>query len=277
MKQAMRTWCGFVVALLSIWGGAVAVSHASDIEADVEQKEGAGTASLDAGISPDGGDSTGEAAAMPREAATSPDTALTKQMSDNERPAVRKKEEKPNKRWRLDKSVPRRPGSFMGGSSGVAMAYAWYTTEQQDLELTFDLGPIWASAMSIRVGDAFFEWFTVGFQINFISGGFGGEDDPKTAGFALFLDTAFYPWRGLGLRPSVGLGFSYAQAGTESYQISFGGPATLGFAVSYEFRVTRLFTMGPSIQFTWTTGDEYDCAYLIFALEFIKWFKSAKG
>ena len=273
MNHVTRTLSGLGLALFTIWIGTVAVSYASD--APVETVSTVSSAQLeDAGVSSvDGGHDVGEEEQSSVPVATS-EKPPAGPVTDDETLGENKKLPKG---WRRDKSVPRRPGSYLGGSSGVGLGYAWFKTTHRELELDFDLGPMVGSVLAIRVGDAFLEWLTVGFQVNIFSATYSGAEEPKTAAFALLIDTVFYPWRGLGLKPAVGLGFSYGQAGTESFQIAMGGPTTLAFGISYEFRVSRFFTMGPSIQATWTTGDDYNAFYLIFALEFLKWFKTAEG
>ena len=105
----------------------------------------------------------------------------------------------------------------------------------------------------------------------------GQAGDRGMSGFALFVDPTFYPWKGLGLRPSVGLGFSFAQAGKGSHEFGFGGPGALAFALTYEFRVSRLFVMGPIAQICWTVGDDYDAMFFSFGLQMLKWFMTAEG
>ena len=56
-----------------------------------------------------------------------------------------------------------------------------------------------------------------------------------------------------------------------------GGPANLAFAISYEIRVLRLLTVGPVVQVSWISGDDYDSFFLLFGVEILKWFKTAKG
>ncbi len=181
------------------------------------------------------------------------------------------------KGWRLDKSIPRRPGSYLGGGMGYSMVNAWYTVRLKDLVENYDIGPVHGYMSFIRVGDALYEWLAAGFQIDIISAALSGEDAPGASSFGLYVDVTFYPWRGLGLRPSVGVGFGYAQAGKETYEIGVGGPLTLAFAASYEFRVSKGFTMGPMIQVSWVRGEDFDAVFFNVGLELIKWFKTAEG
>ena len=161
---------------------------------------------------------------------------------------------------------------------GYTMAHSWYKVKQKDYEQDYELGPIHGTVMFIRVGDAFFEWFAVGFQIDLISANnFYQSKEKAMSGFGLYLDTTFYPWRGLGLRPSVGLGFSYAQAGKEQHEFGFGGPASLSFTMSYEFWVSRLFTMGPVVQLSWIAGEDYNSMFFSVGIEFLKWFMTPEG
>jgi hypothetical protein len=179
------------------------------------------------------------------------------------------------KAWRRDKSIPRRPGSYLGGGIGYSMVNSWYTVKQKDLKVDYDIGPVHGYMSFIRVGDAFFEWLAVGFQVDLIGATLAGTDKPGASAFGLYVDTTFYPWRGLGLRPCIGVGFGYAQAGKETYELGFGGPLTLSFAASYEFRVSRGFTMGPMIQVSWVKGEDFDAVFFNVGLEFLKWFKTA--
>lgn len=112
--------------------------------------------------------------------------------------------------WRMDASVERRPGSYLGGGAGYSQHSAWFIPQDDEYREDIAMGPIHAWQAFFRVGDAFFEWFAVGFQVNLSYGSTGGE---TIAGVGILLDATFFPWRGLGLRPSVGLGFSYARAG----------------------------------------------------------------
>lgn len=181
------------------------------------------------------------------------------------------------KAWRRDPSVPRRPGSYLGGGFGYSMVNARYTVSEKDLVEDYNVGPAHGTVSFIRVGDAFFEWFAAGFQIDIISATFAGKDSEGGAAFGLYVDTTFYPWRGLGLRPCVGVGFGYAQAGKESYELGFGGPLTLSFAATYEFRVLRSFTMGPVVQISWIKGEDFDAVFFNVGLELLKWFRTAEG
>ena len=289
MRPAIRTWSVSMVMLLAMLGGTIAVLHARDVSSKETVLENAAPKNAPKDEQQQGDAGVEDYDSGERETDTSSSPESEQQIKDSEVPSSEKtrqdggektetkKRAKLPEGWRMDKSFPRRTGSYLGGSSGAALAYAWFTTKQRELKLDYGLGPIPTSFLSIRVGDAFFEWFAVGFQVCLMSGIAKSKSDPTTAAFVLNLDTTFYPWRGLGLKPFVGLGFSYGQAGTEIFEIKMGGPTTLGFGISYEFRVSPLFTIGPSIQVAWITGDDYDSLYVIFALEFLKWFETAKG
>jgi hypothetical protein len=179
--------------------------------------------------------------------------------------------------WRKDPSVLRHPGSYLGGGMAYTMAFAWYTYEQRDFSRDYAIGPVHSSSMFLRAGDAFFEWLAVGFQVHIISGTYAGTKAEGTAGFGLLVDTTLYPWKGLGIRPSVGLGFGYAQAGAEEYKFGFGGPACLSLSLTHEFRIARLITLGPVVQVSWIVGQDYDSLYVTFGLELLKWFMTAEG
>jgi hypothetical protein len=179
--------------------------------------------------------------------------------------------------WRHDPSSRRRPGSYLGGSLGYAMAFSWFTYEQRDFRRRYEIGPVHGLAGAIRAGDAFFDWLAVGFQVNITAGTFGDVNKQKTAGFGLYLDTTLYPAMGFGIRPSVGLGFAYSQAGKESYKFAFGGPLSLSVSLTYEGRISRWWTLGPVVQLSWITGDQYDVMYITFGLELLKWFRTAEG
>jgi hypothetical protein len=208
---------------------------------------------------------------------TAADSKSEKKAAPNIEKTTAKTQTADKKAWRRDKSVPRRPGSYLGGGIGYSMVNSWYTVEQKDLKVDYDIGPVHGYMFFLRVGDALFEWLSVGFQIDMIGAALAGVDEPGASAFGLYVDTTFYPWRGLGLRPSVGVGFGYAQAGKETYELGYGGPLTLAFAASYEFRVSRGFTMGPMFQVSWVKGENFDAVFFNVGLEFIKWFKTAKG
>jgi hypothetical protein len=173
--------------------------------------------------------------------------------------------------WRSDPSVLRHPGSYIGGAVGYANLRAWVPENADHDDLS--IGPLNTWMIAFRVGDAFAEWFAVGFRID-ISNNTRGED---TIGlFDLMLDLSFYPWEGLGIRPSVGLGLGFA-SGKEEWEFGGGGPGAAALAVLYEIRVTRLFVLAPVVQVVWVGGEEFD-AFAIFAgIEILKWFATATG
>ncbi len=180
--------------------------------------------------------------------------------------------------WRKDPQVLRRPGSYLGGGLAYSMSNAWYTVKLRDFVQDYDMGPVHGYMTFVRVGDAFREWIAVGFQLDLIAATLAGQDSPGASAFGLYVDATFYPWRGLGLRPSVGVGFGYAQAGKETHELGFGGPLSLSFSASYEFRVSRRgLTMGPMIQVSWVKGEDFDAVFFNVALEILKWFRTAQG
>jgi hypothetical protein len=198
-------------------------------------------------------------------------TAASPELSEEEAAAAARQK----RRYPTDK---RHPGSYMGGAIGYTMANSWYRVEISEYEREYDLGPLHGTSTIVRVGDAFFEWFAVGFQIDLVSANnFYQSKEKMMSGFGLYLDTTFYPWRGFGLRPSVGLGFSYAQTGTDRHEFGFGGPASLSFAVTYEFRLPRLFTLGPVFQIAWTAGEDYNAMFFTVGIELLKWFMTPEG
>ena len=173
--------------------------------------------------------------------------------------------------WRRDPTVARHPGSYLGGSIGYANVRAWLPENDEHAELSF--GPMHTWLTGFRVGDAFAEWFAVGFQIQISSTTRGGE---QVGLFDLMLDASFYPCGGLGLRPSFGLGLGFA-SGREDWEFGGGGPAAVGFAVLYEFRVTRLFVIAPVAQVVYVGGQEFDGLVFSVGIELIKWFATATG
>jgi hypothetical protein len=179
--------------------------------------------------------------------------------------------ETPAPSWRRDPTVPRRPGSYIGGAVGYVQAHAWVPANDSHGDL--EHGPIHTWGMGFRVGDAFAEWFAVGFQLQIAS---GKNDVSQISAFALLLDATFYPWRGLGLRPSVGLGFGYAQ-GEHEWEMGGGGPGCLAGAILYEFRILRLLTIAPVVQVSWIAGEEFDGLFFFAGLEITKWFATATG
>ena len=96
------------------------------------------------------------------------------------------------------------------------------------------------------------------------------------AAFGLLLDTTFYPWRGLGIRPSVGLGFAYVYSNSSSSE-GFGWPADVSLTITYEIRITRNFVIAPFVQTYWITGKDFDGLFYCFGIEFLRWFKTATG
>jgi hypothetical protein len=184
------------------------------------------------------------------------------------------------KSWRDDPSVLRHPGSYIGGGGGVVRNYAWLPAKKGTGNASFAsehdalaFGPLWGWQAFVRVGDAFMEWLAIGFQVDVASAS-GGKD--TISSFDVMLDLSLYPWQGLGIRPSVGLGFGYAQ-GAQSWQFGGGGPTTLSLAVLYEIRMTRLFCIAPVVQAYWITGEEYDAVVVFAGIELIKWFATATG
>ena len=171
--------------------------------------------------------------------------------------------------WRNDPKVPRRTGSYLGWGVGYSMLNAKFTPIEDEFKEELSLGPMHAFGLALRVGDVIREWFTVGFQIQ-LTGGTNSEAESITA-FGILLDATFYPWRGLGIRPSVGLGVSYA-VGKEDYQLGYGWPADLSLSVNYEFRVARTFTLGPVAQIYWIPGEDYNGFFFFIGIEFSKWF-----
>ncbi len=176
--------------------------------------------------------------------------------------------------WRDDPKNLRHPGSYIGFGAQYSNVHTWFTPQEEEFAEKMSLGPFHSWQAVFRVGDALREWFAIGFQIGMTYGGYGSTE--TTGGFTLLLDTTFYPWRGLGIRPSVGLGFSYAQ-GKEDYEFGFGGPGCLSLSITYEFRISRLFAIAPIAQILWITGEDFNGLYLSGGLEFIKWFDTPTG
>jgi len=173
--------------------------------------------------------------------------------------------------WRSDPAVKRRPGSYLGGALGYAQARVWVPANDTHEDLA--LGPVHTWELAFRVGDAFTEWFAVGFQIQIVN---GKNDAAQISAFDLLLDATFYPWRGLGLRPSVGIGFAYGR-GEHAWETGGGGPGCLALGVLYEIRITRLFTIAPVVQVSWIAGEEFDGLFFFAGIEFVKWFMTATG
>jgi len=177
----------------------------------------------------------------------------------------------PKTDWRSDPGVRRHPGSYLGGAVGYANLRAWVPENDDHGDLA--IGPLQTWMIAFRVGDAFCEWFAVGFQIDIANNTRGDE---QIGLFDLMLDVSFYPWKGLGIRPSVGLGLGFA-SGKEEWEFGGGGPGAVALAVLYEIRVTRLFVLSPVVQVVYIGGEEFD-AFAIFAgIEILKWFATATG
>ncbi len=198
----------------------------------------------------------------------------TKKETDAKEQTDAKKETELKLHWRDDPKTLRHPGSYIGFGAGYTNVHTWFTPQEEEFAEEMSLGPFHSWQAFFRVGDAFKEWFAIGFQINMTYGKDG--ESGATGGFTLLLDTTFYPWRGLGIRPSVGLGFSYAQ-GKEEYEFGYGGPGCLSLAITYEFRISRLFAIAPVAQVFWIAGEDFNGLYLSGGIEFVKWFDTPTG
>jgi hypothetical protein len=174
--------------------------------------------------------------------------------------------------WRKDPSVPRHPGSYLGGGLGYVMNTAWLDKNDDHPDLKYS--PLHGYNVYLRVGDAFTEWFSLGFQMGLM----GAYGEARLGGFALLLDTAFYPLPGLIVRPNVGLGIVYAQ-GKRSWELGYGGPAVLSLSLGYELRVTKKFYLCPTASAMWVSRSEegFDCLTFFFGLEMLRWFLTATG
>lgn len=176
--------------------------------------------------------------------------------------------------WRKDPTIRRRPGSYLGGGMGYSQGHVWYAAQEADATTdSLYFGPAHCSHLFLRVGDAFVEWFALGFQINIVS---TINQNERLSAFGLLLDTTFYPWRGLGIRPSVGLGFAYVDS-RSSNSTGFGWPADVSLTITYEIRITRHFVIAPFVQTYWITGKDFDGLFYCFGIEFLRWFKTATG
>ena len=173
--------------------------------------------------------------------------------------------------WRDDPAVARHPGSYLSGGAGYSQSRAWLAANDEHDDLAF--GPLHTYFGSLRVGDAFFEWFAVGFQVLLTN---ASTDTEQIGAVGLLLDVSFFPWEGLGIRPAVGLGLGFAN-GTEDWEFGGGGPGCFSLSVLYEIRVTRLFVIAPVVQTAYIMGQEFDGLFLLFGLEFTKWFATATG
>lgn len=171
--------------------------------------------------------------------------------------------------WRHDPSIKRRPGSYLGGGIDYTQMHVWMEANDDHDDLKF--GPLHTWGINFRVGDAFTDWFAIGFQLLLSS---VTREGRQTSMFGLLLDTSFYPWRGLGIRPAVGIGMAFAQ-GENDWEMGSGGPGCLSLAILYEIRVTRFFSIAPMVQTAWIVSDGYDGVYIFIGLEFMKWFRTA--
>ena len=181
------------------------------------------------------------------------------------------KSDKKTTDWRNNPELKRRPGSYLGGAIGYVQSRAWAPETEDHDDLSF--GPLHTWGLAFRVGDAFADWFAVGFQV-FLTN--KRSEDESIGAFSLMLDATFYPYAGLGIRPSVGIGLGFA-SGKNSWEFSGGGPACLGLAVLHEFRVTRFFSIAPVVNVSWITGENFDGLFMLFGIEFTKWFETATG
>ena len=181
------------------------------------------------------------------------------------------KSEKKTTDWRNNSELKRRPGSYLGGTLAYVQSRAWAEETDDHGDLSF--GPLHTWGLAFRVGDAFADWFAVGFQV-FLTN--RRSEDESIGAFELMLDASFYPYAGLGIRPSVGIGLGFA-SGKNDWEFGGGGPACLALAVLYEFRVTRFFSIAPVVNVSWITGENFDGLFLFIGIEFTKWFKTATG
>jgi hypothetical protein len=170
-------------------------------------------------------------------------------------------------------SDARHPGSYIGGGVGYAQGRAWIP-EKKDEHGDLALGPVHTWQIHFRVGDALAEWFALGFQVS--AANIVARRTEGVTAFNLFLDTSIYPIAGLGIRPSFGLGFSYARGKTDT-EFGYGGPGSLSLAVLYEFRILRLLVVAPVVQAYWITSKTYDGLFLFFGLELLKWLDAETG
>jgi hypothetical protein len=172
--------------------------------------------------------------------------------------------------WRKDPNQERRPSSYIGGGMAYAQSRSWYTSQEDEFKDDISAGPLNSMSMFLRFGDAFYEWLAVGFQINIVSGS-SKDSSSAISAFGLLLDVGFTPWKGLILRPSVGLGFGYS-SGDEEFEFGYGSPAFLAFTTGYEFRVSRFFCISPIAQISYLGGDDYNSMFLVFGIEMTKYF-----
>lgn len=165
----------------------------------------------------------------------------------------------------------RRPGSYLGATTAYVQSRAW--VEETDDHDDLGFGPLHTWGLAFRVGDAFADWFAVGFQVFFTS---KRSEEESIGAFELMLDASFYPYAGLGVRPSVGMGLGFA-SGKNEWESGGGGPACLALAVLYEFRGPWLFSIAPVVNVSWITGEGFDGLFLLIGVEITKWFKTATG
>ena len=87
--------------------------------------------------------------------------------------------------WRDDPSVARHPGSYVGVGSGYSQSRAWVQSNEDHPD--FEVGALHSWQTVFRVGDAFTEWFSLGFK-NVLMQAAKGKSE-SIAAFALFLDS----------------------------------------------------------------------------------------
>lgn len=180
-------------------------------------------------------------------------------------------EDSENVDWRHDPSVERRPGSYLGGGIDYTQVHV-FVEENEDHD-ALEFSPLHTWGINFRVGDAFTDWFAIGFQMLLST---VNKDGIQSSMFSLMLDASFYPWKGLGIRPAAGIGMGFVQ-GENDWEMGTGGPGCVSLALLYEIRVTRFFSIAPMAQAVWIVSDGYDGVYLFIGLEFTKWFRTATG
>lgn len=152
----------------------------------------------------------------------------------------------------------RGPGWFVGFGLGGGSA---------GIEIDgFDTDREGGAAGSFRVGYTFTDQVGLGLETNAWTKEENGVTFTFSAGAATLY---FYPAGGLVLRGGVGVGTGSVEFDQGGFTVSAdedGFGVTVG--AQYDFRVTRTFSIGPQVDFSWMSLDTVDANYVNGGLSF---------
>jgi len=153
----------------------------------------------------------------------------------------------------------RGPGWFIGFGIGGGSAGISADGSSSDRE-----GGV---AGSFRGGYCFTNELGLGLETN----GWSKEDSGVTTTFSTGGATLYYYPASQGLVLRGGLGFGSADVSASSGGVTVSASESgFGFTLgaAYEFRVARTFSIGPQVDYSWMTLDDFDANYFMGALSF---------